>query len=147
MGLIVSVFLVWSEFVGISLSVKLPKAVSFLLALKCYDSVLQERQRGFSVVFSQGREGRWRAGRAKAARGVCRAAAARWGATRSPTSVCAVMWYFTRILTHVNQTASDVSMALSFRRSVSQLFSNSDSSPKFYFKIPEFLLLAFSRCT
>lgn len=40
---------------------------------------------------------------------------------------------------HLNQTASDASADLSFRGSVFQLVSNSDSSPKVYFKISEFI--------
>lgn len=48
---------------------------------------------------------------------------------------------------HLNQTASEASLDLSFRRSVFQLLSNSDSSPKVYFEIPEFLLLSFTKST
>ena len=55
--------------------------------------------------------------------------------------VCAGMLFYVRL----HQAASDVPVDWSFRRSVSQLFSNSDSSPKVHFKMQEFLLLSSSK--
>lgn len=53
--------------------------------------------------------------------------------------------FTTLFYVHLNQTASHASVDLSFRGSVFQLLANSDSSPKVYFKIPEFIWLSFQR--
>lgn len=71
-------------------------------------------------------------------RGSCSEVSGVWGLT---LGVCRGMLFYA----HLNETASGVSVNWSFRRSISQLFSNFDSSPKVYFKLPEFLLLSFSK--
>lgn len=131
---------------NILLSVKESKALqSFLWALKCYDSVIRgERKRFFChfLFLGEERADGEQAG-AETARRTCRGSCSEvsrvWGLT---LGVCRGMLFYA----HLNETASGVSVHWSFRRSVSQLFSNFDSSPKVYFKLPEFLLLSFSKC-
>ena len=78
---------------------------------------------------------------AKAARRSCSGSFSEAGECGVWHVVCAGMLFYVRL----HQTTSDVPVDWSCRRSVSQLFSNSDSSPKVYFKMPEFLLLSFSK--
>lgn len=88
----------------------------------------------------QGGEGRWRAGWSQGSQEKLQWQL-QWGRRGVWHVVCAGMLFYVRL----HQAASDVPVDWSFRRSVSQLFSNSDSSPKVHFKMQEFLLLSFSK--
>ena len=116
---------------------------SILLALKCYDSVIRGEMERFFCHFLSFREERADGEQtgAKAARRSCSGSFSEAGECWVWHVVCAGMLSYVRL----HQTTSDVPVDWSCRRSVSQLFSNSDSSPKVYFKMPEFLLLSFSK--